>query len=57
MLSRVLGMGPVENPLIESPFVQQYAVGLGTFPAQLNWLLLDGEEFLTLEGPEFAFLG
>jgi len=57
MLSRPLGMSVVDNPLIDSPFVQQYDIGLGNFPSTDSWLLLDGENFNTLEGPHLAFLG
>jgi hypothetical protein len=57
MLNRPLGMSPVDSPLIDSPFVQQYDIGLGLFPSTDTWLLLDGEHFQTLQGPDFAFLG
>lgn len=57
MLTRPLGASVVDNPLIDSPFVQQYDIGLGTFPFTNTWLLLTGEHFRTLEGPDFAFLG
>lgn len=57
MLTRTLGMNVVDSPLIDSPFVQQNDIGLGLFPSVDTWLLLDGEHFQTLQGPDFAFLG
>jgi hypothetical protein len=57
MFNRPLGIAITDNPIIDSPFVQQYNVGLGAFPSVPLWLLLDGEHFKTLQGADFAFLG
>lgn len=57
MLNRPLGMNPVDNPLIDSPFIQQYDIGLGNFPSSDLWILLDGQDFNALDGQHLAFLG
>ncbi len=57
MLTRPLGSQLVDSPLIDSPFVQQYDIGLGNFPSSDAWLLLDGQNFDALDGQHLAFLG
>jgi hypothetical protein len=57
MLSRNAPESVSDNPLIDSPYNLTYQKGLGTFPVNNDWLLLDNDFFSTLEGPHFAFLG
>lgn len=57
MLTRPSPESISENPLLESPYNQVWNYGLGSFPINNDWLLLEGPNFSTLEGPNFAFLG
>ncbi len=57
MFTRELGQSVVDNPLLDSPFVQQGNVGSGSAPVGDLWILLSGDHFSTLEGPDFEFLG
>ena len=57
MLGRNAPESVSDNPLIDSPYNATYQFGLGNYPINNNWLLLDGENFSTLEGSDWAFLG
>lgn len=57
MLTRPAPESLSDNPLIDSPYNATYQIGLGSFPMDDSWLLLDGEHFSQLEGSDWAFLG
>jgi hypothetical protein len=57
MLNRRLGMNPINNPLIESPFVQQDNIDSEFNPITQNtFLFLSGAPFLLLNGQNFDLL-
>ena len=57
MLNRPSPESTKENPLLESPYYQTSALGMSNIPVGTGWLLLTGENFATLLGDDFAFLG
>lgn len=57
MLTRPQPSTVRDNPVLESPFNMSWEHGLGNFPINNNWLLLTGENFSTLQGADWAFLG
>ena len=57
MLTRSSPASISDNPLIDSPFNQEDDLALGNFPINNNWILLNGVNFSTLDGADFAFLG
>lgn len=57
MLTRPAPASVSDNPLLDSPFYQQEDLELGNFPINNNWILLNGVNFSTLAGPDWAFLG
>lgn len=57
MLNRPSPESVSENPLLESPYYQVWDFGLGSFPINNDWLLLDNENFTWLDGSDWSFLG
>ena len=57
MLTRNSPESISDNPLLDSPYNQISDFGLGHYPFDDHWLLLDGEHFSQLEGSDWAFLG
>ena len=57
MLNRRLGMNLINNPLIDSPFVQQDNIDSEFSPISDNaFLFLSGAPFLLLNGQNFELL-
>lgn len=57
MLNRRLGMNVVDNPLVDSPFIQQDDIGYDFSPiTQNSFLLLSGAPFQLLSGQNFELL-
>jgi len=52
------GFGIENNPLVDSPYSQQFDVGVATPPPPSgdNFLLLDGSDLLLLSGGNFELL-
>lgn len=51
------GFGIENNPLVDSPYSQQFDVGVATPPPSGdNFLLLDGSDLLLLSGGNFELL-
>ncbi len=57
MLNRRLGMNVINNPLVDSPFVQQANIDSEFNPiSSNNFLLLNGSNFLLLNGGNLELL-
>ena len=57
MFIRPLGQGIVQNPLVDSPYIQQNNIGIGSSPpAGNNFLLLNGSPMLLLNGNNLGLL-
>lgn len=57
MLTRPSPDSISDNPIIDSPYNATYQKGLGHFPIDDAWDLLEGDHFSQLSGDHWAFLG
>lgn len=57
IFSGELSFGASDSPIVDSPYIQQFDVGVGNPPPIGNdFLLLDGSNLLLLEGGNFELL-
>lgn len=57
MLSRPSPECPIKSPLVNSPYVIEKDLSLGSFPINNDWMLLDTDHFTLLAGDNWSFLG
>lgn len=57
MITKPFGTKVIINPLTVNSFSQDEKPLNTTGPVQLDWILLDGDNFLLLSGEQFDFLG
>lgn len=55
--SNKIAYGVVDNPIIDSPYIQQFDIGFSSPPPTEDFfLLLDGTNFLLLDGENLTLL-